>query len=73
MQANSFNIPHFVSAETPEGLRAAMLKNNIKYKSQFNYFSIIYDGKRYIAFFYMLAKEANLVKGQYASVTEPSG
>ena len=58
MQGNSFNIPHFVSAESPEGLRVAMLKNNLRYKSQFQYYAIVFDGRIYTAWFYKESKES---------------
>jgi hypothetical protein len=59
---NIFNIPHFVSSESPEGLRAKMLENNLKAKTEYKYYSIIYDGKRYLAFYYKTTDEVVLIK-----------
>jgi hypothetical protein len=51
------NIPHFLSARTPKGLRVAMLRNNLKWKLVFNYYQIIFDGKRWYAWYQMNAVE----------------
>lgn len=51
------NIPHFVSARSPKALRTAMLKNNIKWKMIFNYYQIIFDGKKWYAWYQMNALE----------------
>jgi hypothetical protein len=54
---NSFNIPHFISAESPERLRALMLENNVKMKAECQYFQIVFDGQRWIAWYYKEADE----------------
>jgi hypothetical protein len=59
---NSFRIPHYISSESLEGLRAKMLENNLKDKQQHNYYQILHDGSQYVAFFYKIAVEENLVK-----------
>jgi hypothetical protein len=59
---DSFNIPHFISSESLEGLRAKMLENNLKDKVQYNYYSIIFDGSNYVAFYYRIAKELSALK-----------
>jgi hypothetical protein len=61
MQGNSFNIPHYVSAESPEGLRIAMLRNNIKFRAQFNYYAIVFDGQKYTAWYYKESQESKAV------------
>ena len=45
-------IPNFVSAVTPMGLRRAMLMNNAKYRLVFNYYSVSYANGRWFAWFY---------------------
>lgn len=62
LAGNVFNIPHFIDSESLEGLRVKMLENNIKYSSEFNYYSIIFDGKKYVAFFYKEADESKILK-----------
>ena len=52
------NIPHFISARSPKGLRRLMLANNVKHGLIFNYYQIIFDGKRWYAWFQMNAAEA---------------
>lgn len=59
---NIFNIPHFITSESVEGLRGKMLENNAKYSREFDYYSIIFDGKNYIAFFYMMAEESQFLR-----------
>ena len=51
------NIPHFLSARSPSGLRRAMLKNNMKWGMVFNYYQIVYDGQRWYAWYQMNAVE----------------
>lgn len=58
---NSFNIPHYLKAGSPEGLRRAMLENNMKLKAECQYFQIVFDGKSWFAFYYTEAKD---FKGQ---------
>ena len=40
MAGNISNIPDFIIATSPKGLRRLMLKNNIKYKAEFSYYDI---------------------------------
>jgi hypothetical protein len=51
MSGNIFNVPHVISSETVEGLRALMLENNQQYKSEFVYYQIVHDGRRFHAFY----------------------
>lgn len=50
------NIPHFISARTPQGLRRLMLKNNVKHGLVFNYYQIVFDGKKWYAWFQLDAE-----------------
>ena len=52
------NIPHYLKARSPEGLRRAMLKNNVKWGMIFNYYQIIFDGKDWWAWFQLDAVES---------------
>jgi hypothetical protein len=45
-------IPNFVSASSPEGLRRAMLLNNVKRGSFFPYFDIQFVNGKWIAWFF---------------------
>lgn len=58
---DSFNIPHFVKAGSPEGLRLAMLKNNTTRNVEFQYYQIVFDGKSWFAWYYDKAKESILI------------
>lgn len=57
---NSFNIPHYLRASTPEALRLKMLENNLKSKLEYRYFDISFDGKNWIVWFYKEATEGKL-------------
>ena len=52
------NVPHFLVARSPMGLRNAMLKNNIKHGLIFDYYQIIFDGKNWIAWFQLDAVDS---------------
>ena len=52
------NIPHFIKARSPKGLRRLMLRNNVKYKLIFNYYQIVFDGKDWYAWFQLDAADA---------------
>lgn len=58
---NSFNIPHFLKARSPDGLRALMLENNNKRGCEFQYYQIVFADGFWYAWFYDVAKEYNLV------------
>ena len=58
---DSFNIPHYVKAGSPEGLRLAMLKNNMTRNIEFQYYQIVFDGKSWFAWYYDKAKESILI------------
>lgn len=45
-------IPNYVSAVTPQGLRRAMLMNNARHRLVFNYYAIQFTGSRWFAWFY---------------------
>jgi hypothetical protein len=57
---DSFNIPHYLKAGSPEGLRLAMLNNNMLRGKEYDYYQIIYDGKSWFAWFYERAAEAQV-------------
>ena len=52
------NIPHFIKARSPKGLRLSMLRNNVKWGLIFNYYQIIWDGKNWYAWFQLDAVDA---------------
>lgn len=52
------NIPHFIKARSPEGLRRLMLRNNVKWGLIFNYYQIIFDGNTWFAWFQLDAVDA---------------
>lgn len=54
---NAFNIPHFISAQSPQALRVKLLENNLRDKMEYQYFSIGFDGKNWVAWFYKEASE----------------
>lgn len=54
---NAFNIPHFLKAATPEGLRLRMLENNLVMKAECRYFDISFDGQVWVVWFYKIAQE----------------
>lgn len=45
------DVPNFVSAESPQGLRRAMLKNNLKLKAFVNYSNIQFANGRWFAWY----------------------
>jgi len=55
--SNPFNIPHYIKAASPEGLRLAMLQNNLRLKAECKYFDISFDGSNWVAWFYRSASE----------------
>jgi hypothetical protein len=55
--ANVFSIPHFIKAGSPQGLRLAMLKNNLNMKAECQYFDIQFDGSNWYAWYYREATE----------------
>lgn len=57
MAGNMFNVPHVLSADSVKGLRTRMLENNLADKTEYVYYQIIFDSKRYHAF-YMKSAES---------------
>ena len=45
-------IPNFIEARNPKGLRVAMIKNNLRLHMTIQYFDIQKDGKKWIAWYY---------------------
>lgn len=58
---NMFNVPHFLKAGSPEGLRLKMLENNVVMKAECQYFQIVHDGKEWTAWFYRIAPESRML------------
>lgn len=52
------NIPHFLKARSPEGLRRSMLKNNIKHGLIFDYYQINHVDGFWYAWFQLDAVDA---------------
>ena len=50
------NIPHFLSARSPQGLRRLMLRNNVKHGLIFDY-KIMFDGSKWYAWYQLDAVE----------------
>jgi len=46
-------IPSFIKAKSPAGLRRIMLLNNTKHSKTFQYFSIQFVEKEWFAWFYL--------------------
>jgi len=67
MAGNPFNYPHVISSETPEGLQAAMLKNNTDNNTEYVYFSIVHDTRRFHAFYMKLDEQFVLLKKKKTS------
>ena len=61
MAGNAFNLPHVLSSETVEGLRAKMLENNLANQAEFVYYQIVHDGRRFHAFYMKLSEDGNLL------------
>lgn len=51
--ASVSNIPNFLVARTPKGLRRLMLETNIKFGKQFNFFDIQFVGGKWYAWYYL--------------------
>lgn len=55
-------VPHFLRAQSPEGLRRAMLRENLLSKTSNSFFDISYANGEWIAWFYKYSKKINLEK-----------
>lgn len=62
MAGNAFNVPHVLSSETVEGLRAKMLENNLFYQTEFVYYQIVHDTKQFHAFYMKLSDDLILLQ-----------
>lgn len=66
LEARLDRIPNYVQAQTPMGLRLAMLKNNMKHSTQFVYHSIQNVNGVWFAWYYVqttlgdIANDSNL-------------
>jgi len=64
--SSSINIPNFIAALTPQGLRRLMLMNNLKHGYFFKYYSIEFINGKWYAWYYAEADSkdmSNMVKG----------
>lgn len=44
-------VPNFIKAKTPEALRKEMLNVQLKKQRKMNFYSIMFDGKFYVAWY----------------------
>lgn len=61
-----FNVPHVLSAYSVERLRARMLENNLADKTEYVYYQIVHDTKRFHAF-YMKSAESLILPSKKES------
>lgn len=54
---NIFNLPTYIKARSPDGLRALMLENNAKRGTEFQYYQIVFADGYWFAWFYDVSKE----------------
>lgn len=59
---NSFNIPHFLKAKTPDLLQKSMLELNMLQGKEYKYFDITFAQGYWFAFYYESA-ESGLISG----------
>lgn len=48
--SDSLTSPRFLVANTPKGLEAAMLKNNVK-RQRYHRYQIVFDGRKWFAWY----------------------
>jgi len=60
--ASLSNVPNYVKARSPEGLRRAMLRNNVRIGMQLVYHSIQFTNGEWVAWFYEDAKLEEVYK-----------
>lgn len=48
---NSFRSLNFIEASTPSELRSLCLKNNLERGMEFQYLNVVFDGKKWYAFY----------------------
>lgn len=58
---SSLNIPNYLSAQSPLGLRRLMLLNNIRKGKQFNYFDIQFVKGAWFVWFFEKEDETKLL------------
>jgi hypothetical protein len=63
---NSFRIPNFLSATSPNGLVVAMLRNNLKYGMEFRYFDIQFAQGKWIVWFNVEMPKRQMVEAALA-------
>lgn len=59
LHAQGADIPNFIQASTPQGLRLAMLRNNAKHGMFFHYFDIQFVNGKWIAWFFQRIENAD--------------
>lgn len=60
LEARLDKIPNFITAKTPQGLRRAMLLNNIKTSVQFVYHDIQFVNGQWYAWYYEAMKASEI-------------
>lgn len=69
--ANLLAVPQYVTASSPEGLRANMLKVQLKYSVQYTWFNIIFaNGKWYAWYFHEPKSDAEQLKAAKLAATK---
>lgn len=58
------NIPNFITAESPQGLRRKMLRNNIKWKGYVKYFNIQFVKGKWVAWYVIGLEESALQESE---------
>jgi len=59
--AKQGEIPSYIMASSPRGLRLSMLKNNVKYGMTFQYFDIQFVKGKWYAWFYLAFQRSEVV------------
>jgi hypothetical protein len=68
---SSLQIPNFLTAQTPQGLRRLMLLNNLKYGRQYNYFDLQFVNGKWFVWYFDREKVENLLS--QADALNPRG
>lgn len=63
LEARLDRIPNYLKAQTPRGLRLAMLKNNVKNATQFVYHSIQFVDGYWYAWYYVTSTLGEINNG----------
>ena len=63
LDARLDKIPNYITARTPQGLRRAMLMNNVKHVMQFTYHAIQFVNGSWYAWYYESVNMGDLTNG----------